>query len=431
MIAPSGHGYVQQGLGAADIFATLYFAELRLDPADPAWSDRDRFLLSTAHNTAIFYATLAARGCIPAESLATYTQDGSPLEVNASERLGPVIEATCGSLGQGLSVAVGMALSLRRRRSEARVYVVLGDGEMQEGQVWEAAMAAGSHRLANLCVVLDDNRMQVAGHVDGVLDMKPVAEKWRSFGFRTEEIDGNDVEALLGAFARARASASGPTCILAQTLVGKGAPSLEGVLGHTMRPFAGNAAPSARGVGVVKTAEAAKVGDFIARGSTSLPRLYGDALLAAARRDPRIVCLSADLRGPTETDLFAQELPDRFLEAGIAEANMIGMAAGMARCGDIPFVHSLCRIRDAPLLRPDRDASRLSQTAGEDRRLPAGAHDRARRLASGDRRHRLDARAAQHDGDRTLPGADGERRRSGAVGSWPCLSTDEAAGEGG
>ena len=106
MIAPFGHGYVQQGLGAADIFAALFFGEMRLDPADPAWPDRDRFLLSTAHNTAIFYATLAQRGCIPADVLASYTRDGSALEVNASERMGPVVEATCGSLGQGLSVAV-------------------------------------------------------------------------------------------------------------------------------------------------------------------------------------------------------------------------------------------------------------------------------------------------------------------------------------
>ena len=235
MIAPSGHGYVQQGLGAADIFAALYFSELRLDPNDPAWPDRDRLLLSTAHNTAIFYASLAARGCIAADALATYVQDGSALEVNASERLGPIIEATCGSLGQGLSVGVGMALSARRRGRVSRVYVVLGDGEMQEGQVWEAAMAAGSHRLANLCLVLDYNKMQVAGHVDNVVDMNPIPEKWKSFGFRVDAIDGNDIGALLGAFDRARAFTEGPTCIIAETLVGKGAPSLEGVLGHTMR----------------------------------------------------------------------------------------------------------------------------------------------------------------------------------------------------
>ncbi len=235
MIAPSGHGYVQQGLGAADIFATLYFAELRLDPADATWPERDRLLLSTAHNTAIFYATLAARGCIPAEALDTYTQDGSALEVNASERLGPAIEATCGSLGQGLSVGVGMALSGRRRGRDYRVYVILGDGEMQEGQVWEAAMAAGSHRLSNLCLILDYNKMQVNGHVDSVVDMNPIPEKWRSFGFRVDKVDGNDIGALLDALDRAREFTQGPTCIIAETLVGKGAPSVEGVLGHTMR----------------------------------------------------------------------------------------------------------------------------------------------------------------------------------------------------
>ena len=235
MVAPSGHGYVQQGLGAADIFATLYFSELRLDPTDPAWPDRDRLLLSTAHNTAIFYATLAARGCISAEALATYTQDGSALEVNASERIGPAVEATCGSLGQGLSVAVGMALSGRRRGRDSRVYVILGDGEMQEGQVWEAGMAAGSYRLSNLCLILDYNKMQVAGHVDSTIDMNPIPEKWKSFGFRVDAVDGNDIGALLGALDRARDFADGPTCVIAETLVGKGAPSLEGVLGHTMR----------------------------------------------------------------------------------------------------------------------------------------------------------------------------------------------------
>ncbi len=235
LVAPTGQGYVQQGLGAADIFTALFFSELRLDPADPAWSDRDRFLLSTAHNTAIFYATLAARGCIPASMLETYCHDGSPLEINASERMGPVVEATCGSLGQGLSVGVGMALAARRQGRPSRVHVVLGDGEMQEGQVWEAALAAGSHRLSNLCLLLDYNRMQVGGHVDSVVDMNPVADKWQSFGFRVDTIDGNDMAQVLAAFERARRDDQRPTCIIAETLVGKGAPSLEGILGHNMR----------------------------------------------------------------------------------------------------------------------------------------------------------------------------------------------------
>ncbi len=235
MVAPTGQGYVQQGLGAADLFATLYFAELRMRAAQPDWPERDRFLLSTAHNTAIFYATLAARELIDPASLGTYCQDGSPLEINASERVGPMVEATCGSLGQGLSVGVGMALAARRRERDSRVVVMLGDGELQEGQVWEAAMAAGSYRLGNLLLVIDYNAMQVEGHVDEVLAMEPVDAKWRAFNWRVETVDGHDIPALLAACARARAHPDRPTCLIARTLAGKGAPSLEGVLGHTMK----------------------------------------------------------------------------------------------------------------------------------------------------------------------------------------------------
>jgi len=235
LVAPTGQGYVQQGLGAADLFTAMFFSELRLDPADPAWPDRDRFLLSTAHNTAIFYATLAARGCLPEASLSSYCKDGSPLEINASERIGPLIEATCGSLGQGLSVAVGMALALRHQKRDSRVHVILGDGEMQEGQVWEAALVAGARKLSNLCLILDYNRMQVGGHVDGVVGLEPVADKWQSFGFRVETIDGNDMDAVVGALARARSHTDAPTCVVADTLVGKGSPSLEGILGHNMK----------------------------------------------------------------------------------------------------------------------------------------------------------------------------------------------------
>lgn len=235
MVAPTGQGYVQQGLGAADLFAALYFAELRLDPHDARWPARDRFLLSTAHNTAIFYATLAARGLIDVDLLPTYCQDGSALEINASERVGPVVEATCGSLGQGLSVGVGMALAARRHGRDSRVYVVLGDGELQEGQVWEAALAAGSFGLSNLCLLIDYNAMQVEGHVDQVLAMQPVAGKWQAFNWQVETIDGNDMQAVLGALDRARACTDRPSCIVAHTLAGKGAPSLEGVLGHTMK----------------------------------------------------------------------------------------------------------------------------------------------------------------------------------------------------
>jgi transketolase len=235
LVAPTLQGYVQQGLGAADLFATMYFAELRLDPADAHWPERDRFILSTAHNTAVLYASMAARGLIPEAMLATYCKDGSPLEINASERLGPLVEASCGSLGQGLSVATGMAMAGKRQGRSFRVYVILGDGEMQEGQVWEAAMAAAHHRLGNLCVIVDDNRMQAAGHVERIMTMEPVVEKWRSFGWHAELVDGHDIPALLDALDAARMRDDRPSCLVARTLVGKGAPSLEGVFGHNMR----------------------------------------------------------------------------------------------------------------------------------------------------------------------------------------------------
>jgi len=234
LVAPTGQGYVQQGLGAADLFAVLYFAEMRLDPADPDWVDRDRFLLSTAHNTAIFYATLAARGIVDADAIADYCKDGSIFEINASERVGTAIEATLGSLGQGLSVGAGMALSSRRRGSPARTYVVLGDGELQEGQVWEAALFAGSNMLSNLCLIVDDNRMQVEGHIDKVVSVAPIAEKFRAFGWDAQVVDGHDIAGLMAALDRARQSEK-PTCLVAETLAGKGVPFLEGLLAHNLK----------------------------------------------------------------------------------------------------------------------------------------------------------------------------------------------------
>lgn len=232
MVARQGLGYLQQGLGAADLFAALYMSELRVRAEDPGWPERDRLLLSTAHNTAVFYAAMAGRGLIPEAALETYTQDGSAFEINASERVGPQVEATCGSLAQGLSVGVGMALSLRRQLKAARVYVILGDGELQEGQVWEAGMSAAGHRLDNLCMVIDRNYMQVDGHTDEVMRLEPLADKWVAFGWHVLSIDGNDMAQLIQALERARSTRDRPTCIIANTIPGKGVPFLEGRISH-------------------------------------------------------------------------------------------------------------------------------------------------------------------------------------------------------
>lgn len=232
MVARVGIGYLQQGLGAADIFAALYLGELQLRERDPLWADRDRLILSTAHNTAIFYAAMAARGLIPEFAPEDYTTDGSPFEVNASERVGPMVEATCGSLGQGLSVGVGMALSLRRQERPARVYVILGDGELQEGQVWEAAMSAAGHRLSNLCLIIDRNFMQVEGHTDKVMPMEPLAAKWSSFGWSVLDIDGNSMAEIVESLQHARLTDDRPTCVIARTIPGKGVPFLEHRMSH-------------------------------------------------------------------------------------------------------------------------------------------------------------------------------------------------------
>lgn len=245
MIAPSGQGYVQQGLGAADIFTSLYFAEATMDPSNPTWEDRDRIFLTTAHNTAIFYATLAERGFFPVSELSTYVNDGSKLEINSSERMGAFVEATCGSLGQGLSVAIGCALSAKRQGRSSRYYVILGDGEMQEGQIWEAAMLAGAKGLDNLCLIVDYNFVQSEGSMDKVMSLEPLLTKMTSFNFSCLEVDGNDIAALLNAYGKARETKNKPTFIKANTVMGKGVPSLEGLMFHQLR-FPEEVARSAR-----------------------------------------------------------------------------------------------------------------------------------------------------------------------------------------
>jgi len=234
MIARNGQGYLQQGLGAADLFTYLYFAEALIDPLNPNWAERDRIFLSTAHNSAVFHATLAERGFFEHSRLETYTQDGSELEINVSERLGTLVEATCGSLGQALSVASGLAQSAKRQKRAFRNYVILGDGELQEGQVWEAAMYAASNQLDNLCLIVDLNHLQVEGHTETVISMEPIDKKFQSFGWAVKVIDGHDFKALREGFEYARSNSNVPTVILAETIVGKGIPFLENLMSHNM-----------------------------------------------------------------------------------------------------------------------------------------------------------------------------------------------------
>jgi transketolase len=219
-----GQGYIGQGLGMADVLAALYFHELRYDPDDLSASDRDRFLLSTGHYSIALWAALAEAGVIPLAELNTYGADDSRLDMSTLDTT-PGVEIIGGSLGHGLGQGVGAALGLRLQKSDARVFVELSDGEMQEGATWEAAMAAGHFRLDNLVALIDCNGIQADGPV--VLEMEPVAEKWRAFGFATQEIDGNDLAAVLAALERARATEGLPHAIVLRTRPGKGVPMLE------------------------------------------------------------------------------------------------------------------------------------------------------------------------------------------------------------
>ena len=224
MARGQGQGYIGQGLGIADALAALYFHELRYDPHNLAWPDRDRFLLSTGHYSIALWAALAEAGIIPVEELVTYGADNSRLEMSTLDTT-PGVEMIGGSLGHGLGQGVGQALGLRVDRSDARVFVELSDGEMQEGSTWEAAMSASHFKLDGLVALIDCNGIQADGPV--VLDMEPVADKWRAFGWQTSEIDGNDMTAIVGALAGARQRNGKPKAIVLRTLPGKGVPRIE------------------------------------------------------------------------------------------------------------------------------------------------------------------------------------------------------------
>lgn len=221
-----GQGYVGQGLGIADVLAVVYFSELRTRPAQPAWPDRDRFVLSTGHYAIGLYAALAEAGIIPVDELSTYGADGSRLEMSAPETT-PGVEMTGGSLGHGLTQAVGMALGLRLQGRDARVINLLSDGECQEGSTWEAALAGAHHRLDHLVAIIDCNKQQADGPPAKIMGIEPLHEKWAAFGWHTQRVSGHDLPALLAAFAQMRATPGQPHALVVDTLMGRGVRTFE------------------------------------------------------------------------------------------------------------------------------------------------------------------------------------------------------------
>jgi transketolase len=227
MITEAKSGHPGGSLSVAEILITLFFDLLRHDPANPKWKDRDRFLLSKGHCCPMLYAIMAECGYSPKESLNTLRKLGSIYQGHPDVRFFPALEASTGSLGLGLSLGIGMALAARLDGSPSRAYVVLGDGEIQEGQIWEAAMFASFHKLDNLVAIVDYNKIQLDGFVKDILDLEPLTEKWRSFGWHVIDCDGHSIPALQAAFAEAAATKGKPTCLVANTIKGKGVSFME------------------------------------------------------------------------------------------------------------------------------------------------------------------------------------------------------------
>ena len=227
MIYTASSGHPGGSLSMADIFTVLYNAEMNIDPEDPKKIDRDRLVLSKGHACPVLYSSLALKGYFPYENIYTLRKLGSILQGHPDMNKTPGVDMTTGSLGQGLSAAVGMAFGQRVLGLSARTYAILGDGELNEGQIWEAAMLANKYRLANLVAIVDFNNLQLDGTCCQVMPIEPIDKKFEAFGWLVIKIDGHDIEQILEAFAKARQEDSRPVCIIAKTIKGKGVSYME------------------------------------------------------------------------------------------------------------------------------------------------------------------------------------------------------------
>ena len=227
MIGQAKSGHPGGSLSATEIVTYLYFEELRIDPANPRWDDRDRFILSKGHAAPVLYAALARRGFFPTEELSTLRKIGSHLQGHPDMKKVPGVDMSTGSLGTGFSAATGIAMACKLDKKENYVYTLLGDGEIQEGQVWEAAMTSYKNKLDNLCVIVDNNNLQIDGNIEKVKGLDNIEGKFKAFGFNTIVIDGNNIEQIINALETAKLTKGKPTAIIAKTIKGKGISFME------------------------------------------------------------------------------------------------------------------------------------------------------------------------------------------------------------
>jgi transketolase len=353
----AGSGHPTSAASAADLVAATFFAAMRLDPEEPRSSAGDRFVLSKGHAAPLLYAVWAELGVVAREQLTRLRSLESDLEGHPTPRL-PFVDVATGSLGQGLSVGVGLAMGARMLGSDARVFVLLGDGETAEGSVWEAAQMAGHERLASLIALVDVNGLGQSGPTMLDHDLRAYQRRFAAFGWRAVTIDGHDVRQIVPAVRRARQIRGAPTAIIARTTKGQGIEGVAGKEGWHGKPLPPDAAERAIAAlevrlhhipppPVRKPARRALPGRLPqpsppapAHGEVPTREAYGDALVRLGAADPRVVALDGDVKNSTYADRFRDAYPDRFIEAYIAEQNMVGAAAGLAAQGFIPFASS-------------------------------------------------------------------------------------------
>src|SRR5437867_11431985 len=352
----AGSGHPSSCCSAADLAAALFFGHMRYDPKNPRYANNDRFILSKGHAAPLLYAAWAENGFLPAKELLTLRELNSDIEGHPTPRL-PFVDVATGSLGQGLSVGVGMALCGRLDKLDYRTYVLLGDGECAEGSVWEAASLAGIYQLNNLVAVVDVNRLGQSQPTAFEHNLGIYKRRFEAFGWRTEEIEGHDIEELLEVLA-AVGLGNQPLVILARTLKGAGISFIQDQEGWHGRPLSKEEAaraiaelqPSARpGVGraIPQPAQLPapkndapasypplnyKLGDSVATREA-----YGNALLRVSGVDLRVVAMDGDTKNSTYSEKFFKKFPDRFTECYIAEQNMVGVATGFGARGKVPF----------------------------------------------------------------------------------------------
>ena len=348
MLIHAGSGHTAGSLDMADIFSYLYFYSIKHDPKNPSWQYRDRVVLSNGHICPVLYATLAHAGYFEIDKLKTLRKFGSILQGHPDRNFLNVLETSSGPLGSGLSQALGMALADRMdnaKTSGRKFLCLMSDGELDEGNTWEAIMLAGREKINSLIAIVDRNNIQISGNTDVVMPLEPLANKWRAFNWQVIEIDGHNFIEIDRAVETAKMDSGKPTVIIAKTISGKGVPEFEGKYEwHGKAPTTKEEIEIAsRAMGMITTADVSNMQASVTEVTplyASMRQAYGEALVTLANTNKSIVALSADLSDSTGLGEFKKKFPDRYIEVGVAEQNLVTVASGLAHEGKIPFASS-------------------------------------------------------------------------------------------